>query len=337
MKKNLLYIGNKLSEHGLTVTSIETLGVLLENEGYNLLYASTKKNKTVRLFDMLFTTLQNRNRIDYVLIDTYSTYNFWYAFFVSQLCRLLKLKYIPKLHGGLLPHRLVKNPKMCSMIFKNAYCNVAPSAYLLHAFQNRDFAKLLYIPNTIELHKYPFRSRPETLPKLLWVRSFTSMYNPEMALKVFYELKKEFPDCELCMVGPDKDGTLNKIQEMASQMQLDVFFTGKLSKEEWITLSKGYDIFINTTHFDNTPVSVIEAIALGLPVVSTNVGGITYLLEDRKTALLVDDDDVEGMVDAVKEFVNNKTLKEELVNNARHLIQDFDWEAVKSKWDEVLK
>ena len=212
MKKNLLYIGNKLSEHGLTVTSIETLGILLENEGYNLLYASTKKNKTVRLVDMLLTTLKNRKHIDYVLIDTYSTYNFWYAFLVSQLCRILKLKYIPKLHGGDLPHRLIKNPKLCRMIFKNAYRNVAPSAYLLDAFKNRDFAELIYIPNTIELHKYPFKLRPDTFPKLLWVRSFTSIYNPEMALKVFYELQKDFPDCELCMVGPDKDGTLIKFR-----------------------------------------------------------------------------------------------------------------------------
>ena len=124
---------------------------------------------------------------------------------------------------------------------------------------------------------------------------------------------------------------------MATQLQLNVFFTGKLSKEEWVTLSKNYDIFINTTHFDNTPVSVIEAIALGLPIVSTNVGGITYLLEDRKTALLVDDNDVDGMVNAVREIIHNKTLKDELVKNARKLIQDFDWKAVKNKWDEVLK
>ncbi len=337
MKKSLLYIGNKLSEHGLTVTSIETLGILLEKEGYNLFYASTKKNKSLRLFDMLLQTFKLRKQIDYVLIDTYSTYNFWYAFFVSQLCRILKLKYIPKLHGGDLPHRLIKNPFLCRMIFKHAYRNVAPSAYLLNAFSNRSFAELLYIPNTIELHKYSFKSRDEILPKLLWVRSFTSIYNPEMALRVCHELKKHFPDYQLCMVGPDKDGTLNHIQKMASRMKLNVKFTGKLSKPEWAALSAEYDIFINTTHFDNTPVSIIEAMALGLPIISTNVGGISYLLENNKTALLVDDNDVDGMVQAIKEILCNPQLKNTLVNNANHLIQDFDWQKVKSKWDEVLK
>lgn len=337
MKKNLLYIGNKLSEHGMTVTSIETLGVLLEGEGYQLCYASSKKNKTLRLIDMLRQTIRYRKRADYVLIDTYSTYNFWYAFFVSQLCRLLKLKYIPKLHGGDLPHRLAKNPQLCRMIFKHSYCNVAPSGYLLEAFKDKDFADLLYIPNTIELQKYPFKARTDIVaPKLLWVRSFTSIYNPEMALKVFEELKKEFPECELCMVGPDKDGTLSKIKDMAKRRKLNVRFTGKLSKAEWIKLSADFDIFINTSHYDNTPISVIEAIALGLPVVTTNVGGISYLLEDQKTALLVDDNDVTAMVDALRKIITNPKIKESLVDNAYGLVQDFDWKKVKSKWDEVL-
>jgi len=337
MKSNLLYIGNKLSKHGYTVTSIETLGVLLEKEGYQLVYASSKKSKTIRMFDMIWATIKYRNKVDYVLIDTYSTKNFWYAFFVSQLCRILKMKYLPKLHGGDLPNRILRSPKMCDMIFKNAYGNVAPSLYLLEAFSNRGYAPIQYIPNTIELKNYPFKLRENTAPKLLWVRSFTSIYNPEMAIMVFQELKKEFPQAELCMVGPDKDGTLLKIKALAKKKRLDVKFTGKLSKQEWIKLSEGYDIFINTTHFDNTPVSVIEAMALGLPIVSTNVGGITYLLENNKTALLVNDNDMTGMTMAIKEIISNNNLKQDIIKNAQQLVQEFDWNKVKNKWDEVLK
>lgn len=337
MKSNLLYIGNKLSKHGYTVTSIETLGVLLEKEGYQLVYASSKKSKTIRMFDMIWATIKYRNKVDYVLIDTYSTKNFWYAFFVSQLCRVLKMKYLPKLHGGDLPNRILRSPKMCDMIFKNAYRNVAPSLYLLEAFSNRGYAPIQYIPNTIELKNYPFKLRENTAPKLLWVRSFTSIYNPEMAIMVFQELKKEYPQAELCMVGPDKDGTLLKIKALAKKKKLNVKFTGKLSKQEWIKLSEGYDVFINTTHFDNTPVSVIEAMALGLPIVSTNVGGITYLLENNKTALLVNDNDMQGMTMAIKKIIQNRDLKQHLVKNAQHLVQEFDWDKVKNKWDEVLK
>lgn len=334
--RNLLYIGNKLSSHGITVTSIETLGLLLEDEGYKVKYASSQKNKLLRLAAMIFRTLQYCRKTDYVLIDTYSTYNFWYAFAVSQLCRLLNLKYIPKLHGGNLPNRLERNPKLCSMIFKNAYKNIAPSDYLLKAFENRGYAELVYIPNTIEIQNYNFKQRHKMKPKLLWVRSLSSIYNPEMALKVLFEIKKEFPDAELCMVGPDKENIQPSLQEMAMEWGLKVEFTGKLSKTEWISLSEDYDIFINTTHFDNTPVSVIEAMALGLPVASTNVGGIPFLLNHRETAMLSDDNDVVTMVANVREILLNEELKNELVQNAEKLVQKFDWNIVRSRWHEIL-
>ena len=125
--KTLLYIGNKLSEHGYTSTSIETLGVFLEGEGFNLYYASSQKNEVLRMLEMIYKTFKYSRKVDYVLIDTYSTKNFWYAFIVSQICRLLRLKYIPKLHGGNLPDRINKSRLFSNMIFSNAFINIAPS------------------------------------------------------------------------------------------------------------------------------------------------------------------------------------------------------------------
>ncbi|TPD69780.1 glycosyltransferase family 4 protein [Flavobacterium microcysteis] len=334
--KNLLYIGNKLSQHGFSVTSIETLGPLLEGEGYTLFYASSKKNKAVRLFDMLWTTIQLRNKVDYILIDTYSTSNFWYAFFVSQLARLLKIKYIPMLRGGDLPQRIAKNPGLCNMVFNHAYKNSAPSGYLFEYFQKQGIQNMVYIPNTLDIQNYTFKEREIEQPKLLWVRAFAAIYNPFMAIEVFRHIKKEFPEASLCMVGPEKDGMLEKTKELVLKYQLDVKFTGKLAKADWIQLSQNYNIFINTTHFDNMPVSVMEAMALGLPVVSTNVGGIPFLLEDEKTALLVEDGNTESMIDAVKKIVENKNLALDLAQNARKKAESFDWQQVKLLWNKIL-
>jgi len=333
---NLLYIGNKLAGHGATMTSIESLGQLLENEGHHLWYASSKKNKALRLIDMISKTIRYARKSDYVLIDTYSTSNFWYAFVISQLCRIMRVKYIANLHGGNLPNRLKNNPVLCRMIFKHAYKNVAPSNYLLQAFENRGFAELLFIPNTLEIQNYTFRQREKLRPKLLWVRSLASIYNPEMALMVLEQLQKDFADAALCMIGPDKENKLQDLQQMADAKNLNVRFTGKLSKPEWTKLSTEYDIFINTTHFDNTPVSVMEAMALGLPVVSTNVGGIPYLLENRKTAMLINDNDVDAMASAVKELIFDDSLSNQIIGNALSLVEKFDWSFVKTKWNEIL-
>jgi L-malate glycosyltransferase len=335
--KNLLYIGNKLAVHGNTTTSIETLGSFLEFEGYHLTYASSKKNKIARLLHMILVTLKSYKKTDYVLIDVYSTQNFWYAVIISQLCRLLNLKYIAKLHGGDLPNRLNKSPFLCNLIFKNAYKITAPSQYLITAFQPKYHSNLIYIPNTLEIAKYEFLKREFNQPTLLWVRSFSKIYNPKMAIKVFSELKKDFPKAQLCMVGPDKENLIEECEALAKSLNVEVTFTGKLSKEEWIELAKNYTVFINTTHFDNTPISVIEAMALGLPVVSTNVGGIPFLLENKKNALLVNDNDTQAMVQAIKLLFSNTNLTQNMVHNARNYVEDFDWEKVKNKWIEIFK
>ncbi|OOG71472.1 glycosyltransferase family 4 protein [Flavobacterium sp. A45] len=334
--KNLLYIGNKLSKHGLTPTSIEILGPLLEQDGFNVVYSSSQKNQARRLIAMLWSIFQFR-KFDCVLIDTYSTTNFWYAFTTSQLCRCLQLKYIPILHGGNLASRLKNNPKICQMIFKHSFKNVSPSLFLIEQFKLKGYENIVHIPNAVELENYPFLERKKAKPKLLWVRSFAKIYNPLMAVEVFASVKKKYPEATLCMVGPEKDGSLFDAKRKATDLNLDILFTGKLSKADWINASQEYDIFINTTHFDNMPVSVIEAMSLGLAVVSTNVGGIPFLLEDQKDALLIPDNNVDKMVESIDKLIKNTDLFSKITASARLKAEQFDWQGIKFKWSTILK
>lgn len=158
-----------------------------------------------------------------------------------------------------------------------------------------------------------------------------------MAVEVFSLIKKRYPEATLCMVGPEKDGSLLEAKEKAKDLKLEVLFTGKLSKQDWINLSKEYAVFINTTHFDNMPVSVIEAMSLGLAVVSTNVGGIPYLLENKKEALLVSDNDVNEMVLAIERIIENPDLFLNIIDHARRKAESFDWASLKHNWITALK
>ena len=333
----LLYLGNQLSKHGFNKTTIETLGLQLEQEGFGVYYASNKKSFPLRMLDMMRSVIIYRKQVSYILIDTYSTKAFWYAFVCSQLARVLNIKYIPILHGGNLPNRLKNNPKLCQMVFANAYQNVAPSGYLKQAFEKEGFKNVIYIPNTIEIEKYEFKLRTELTPNLLWVRAFASIYNPKMAVKVLQQLQKQYPSATLTMVGPDKDGSLQTTKDFAKSLGITVNFSGQLTKEEWWELASKHDIFINTTHFDNTPVSVMEAMALGLPVISTNVGGIPFLLTNEQNALLVPDNDITTMTNAVLDLLENKPKNNLLITNARTFIEQMDWELVKQSWVSILK
>jgi glycosyltransferase involved in cell wall biosynthesis len=312
------------------------LAPLLGKECFQVKTASAKKNKLFRLIDMLWLVYKNRRTTNYVLIDTYSTQNFWYAYAVAQLCQRLNLKYIPILHGGKLPARLENSPKVSKKVFEKAFLNVAPSLYLKTVFQQKGFLNVQYIPNSIHLENYPFKERPQLHPKLLWVRAFDEIYNPTQAVKVLELLLPDYPDAELCMVGPVKDDSWKNCIRYSRLHSLPVRFMGRLAKEDWIALSEECDIFLNTTNIDNTPVSVIEAMALGLPVVSTNVGGLPYLITADIDGVLVPPNDPERMAEAIKNMLKRPEHSLERTRAAKKKVEAFDWERVKVLWKEVL-
>ncbi|NNK88814.1 MAG: glycosyltransferase family 4 protein [Flavobacteriaceae bacterium] len=333
--KNLLYIGNALSSHGNTITSIETLSKKL-SAYYKIKTASTKKNKVFRLLDMMYIVFRNRSWADMVLIDTYSTLNFYYAFAVSQLCRILGIKYISFLKGGNLEHRLKNNKFLSKLMFKHAYLLIAPSYFLMDLFEEYGYNKLICIPNTIEIKDYDYKEADLDTIRLLWVRSLSKIYNPEMAVEVLDAIIKLGFKAELCMVGPDKDGSMGRVKNLADSKNVQVKFTGNLTREEWRSLSEKYNIFINTTDFDNTPVSVMEAMALGLPVVSTNVGGLPYLIQDHYDGMLVKKADVNGMVLAILNLYHNPEMARKISRQARIKVEQFDWEIIKEQRSEIL-
>ena len=112
--------------------------------------------------------------------------------------------------------------------------------------------------------------------------------------------------------------------------------TGGVSKNQVAEKLAAADIFLNTSRADNTPVSVIEAMACGLCIVSTNVGGIPFLLQHERNALLVNENDPSAMAAAVRRILTNADLSERLSRNARRDAEQFDWSAIVPQWDALL-
>jgi L-malate glycosyltransferase len=335
-KMKILYLGNKLSKHGINKTTVETLGEHLSQSGFTVVSYSSKKNSIYRILDMLFGILKHKNS-NYILIDTYSTSAFWFAFLCSQLARFLNIKYIPILHGGNLPNRLISNPKLCKTMFDNAHMNVSPSEYLKFHFEKSGISNVICIPNSINLLEYSFKERKNFAPNLLWVRAFAEIYNPKMAVDVLHLLQEKHPNATLTMVGPDKDGSLDTTKKYAQQLNLKVNFTGKLTKKEWTDVAQNHDIFINTTHFDNTPISVLEAMTLGLPVVSTNVGGLPFLISHQETGYLVNDIAANEMLEQIENCIHFPTQTIEIVNNAKRMVSTMDWKVIENQWLNLLR
>ena len=285
---------------------------------------------------MLLTIARNSRR-SVVLIATYSTSAFQFAWLCALVCRILKVPYIPCLHGGNLPERINRSPKRAASVFANSFMNVAVSGYLQKSMIDNGW-KSVVIPNNINISSYPFRPRTACSPTIVWVRSFHKIYNPELAINILHQLVQTHPGAKLTMVGPDKDGSLEECIKLARILGVEhkVYFTGLLSRDEWVQIATDCDIFINTTNFDNLPVSVIEAMALGIITISTNVGGVPYLLEHEQTGLLVPAGNEPAFVDAILRVLNDHELSTRLSIAGLKKAEEFDWSRVKVAWNNLF-
>ena len=332
----ILYFGNKLTIHGFTPTMIELILPDFEKR-YKIISASSKLNTVIRLFDMLLIFFKNINNTKLILIDTYSTNAFYYTYIIAKLSSLYSKPYCPILHGGALSNRLASSPRLSKFIFGKSFVNISPSIYLKQIFEREGF-KIQHIPNFIEISNYPMTSRNKIRPKILWVRAFHKIYNPVLAIKVLKKLLNKWNKTELCMIGPDKDGSLKTVIKLAGQMGIrdNVSILGKLEKKDWIKLSENYDIFLNTSNFDNLPVSVMEAMALGIPIITTNVGGIPFLLNHNSTGILVNPNNLSEIVIAIDDLITGKINGLNLATNARNEVLNFDKSKVINQWFEFI-
>jgi len=335
MSKKLLYIGNNTSKKTQYGSSILLLSQLLQKENYQVSISSAQQNIILRMLDMCLAIIKKRKELDYIIIDTFSSLNFYSAVITSQLARILKIPYVPMLRGGDLPNRLDRSKALSNRVFLNSHINVAPSNYLKMAFEKRGYQTVL-APNILTIEDYTYKKRNSIKPKLLWVRAFKELYNPLLAVEVLNLVKEEFPKAELTMIGPVKDGSENAVRERIEHLKLSdsVTIFGVMPKKEWHKKSEEFDIFINTTNFDNTPNSIIEAMALGLTIVSTNVGGMPYLIEDGVEGRLVDKENPQQMAEAIVDILKNNETN--FAQNARKKAESFSWEEVKKSWFKIL-
>lgn len=337
-KPSVLIVGTFLSEAVGNRSVCEDLAVRLQQVGYQVITTSARHGRFERLADMLSTCWNRQRQYDIAQVDVYSGPAFVWAESVCSMLRVLRKPYILTLHGGKLPQFAAKWPRRVRHLLQSAALVTAPSRYLqeqLRAFR-RD---ILLLPNALDMTNYRYQSRSAVKPNMIWMRAFHQVYNPAMAVEVAGLLRKRYPALTLTMAGPDKqDGSLERVRTQVASLKLGdaIRFPGRIPKPEIPDLINSNDIFLNTTSADNTPVSVLEAMACGACIVSTNVGGLRYLLEHERNALMVEPNDAHAMATAVTRLMENPTLSRVLSESARHTCEAFDWPGVLYEWESAF-
>jgi glycosyltransferase involved in cell wall biosynthesis len=201
----------------------------------------------------------------------------------------------------------------------------------------RDDIELL--PNGVDLRRFSFRYRPNPKPRLIWLRAFHRDYNPLLAVETIALLKAEFPDIELLMCGADRgDGSLAATRQAVQHLDVarHVRIQSAVPFGEVAGQLAEADIFLNTTDYESFGVSVVEAAATGLCIVSTSAGALPSIWRDRHDALLVPQRDPAAMASAVRAVLGEPGLRGSLSINARHAAERFDREKILTRWEGLL-
>ena len=335
---HVTYIGNFLSVHGYNPTVAESLVPMLKRQGFYVRFASSHLNPIIRMLDMLKAVMATPKTRSCVIIDLFSGPRaFIAARIVSNACRLLGRKYILVLHGGNLPERWNTSRKALLKMLKEAQAVVSPSPFLARFFS--EHVDVLVIPNGIALEKYAWRIRDIARPSILYLRAFHKLYDPITAIRAFHRVWNKHKDAYLTMAGPDEDGTLEQCQSLVDKLGINdaVHFLGRVPKSDIPKIGFRHDIFVNSSLVDNAPVSTIEAMAMGLCIVATSVGGLPYLLQHEETALLVPPSDPESMSEAMLRILQDSDLACRLSTRAREVAERMSWSKVIPQWVNLIQ
>jgi len=165
----------------------------------------------------------------------------------------------------------------------------------------------------------------------------TSRLVHKNAVDILIQAMTELPDSALWIAGEGPLRSDLESQVLRSDLGIRVKFLGTVSRADLPKLLASSDIFVRTSRSEGLGVSFLEAMAAGIPVIATPVGGITDFLRDRETGLFCKVDDPKDLAEKVKELAGNEDLREKVVRNARELIREkYTWEKVSEQMNYVF-
>lgn len=207
---------------------------------------------------------------------------------------------------------------------------VVPSGFLEAVFAKRGFETRI-VPNIIDLSRFAPADGRQPGCHMIVTRNLEYIYDIPTALRAFAAIRRVRPEARLTVAGSGPQ--LSDLQRLCEELRLQdaVRFTGRLDNEDIATLYRDADILLNPSLADNMPISLLEAMASGVPIVSTDVGGIPHLVENETNALLVPPAQPERMAAAALRLLADACLAERLRSAGLETVRRYTWSEVKGR------
>jgi glycosyltransferase involved in cell wall biosynthesis len=251
------------------------------------------------------------------------------------VARLLGKRTLIHYHSPRGPEHL-RRSRLARLVLRGSDAVVVPSRYLAEIFAAHAVSTEV-VANVIDAADLRFRYRGVIHPRLACTRNFESRYAVDLVVRAFAEIKKESPSARLLLAGRGPEEAT--IRALVGDLGLrdEVEFCGAVPRDRIGEVLDRADIFVNASRIDNMPVSILEAFAAGLPVVSTASGGISYLVEHERTGLLSEVGDVPALARNVRRVIANQALARRLAANALKESSRYRWPTIRAEWLRIYR
>jgi glycosyltransferase involved in cell wall biosynthesis len=208
-----------------------------------------------------------------------------------------------------------------------------PSKYLVKIFAGFGI-QACAINNLVELDKFIFRERQPLRPVFLSNRNLETHYGVDQVLRAFSLIQHRLPAAELIVAGDGGQRTV--LETLAGELGLrNTRFIGRVAPEEIVEQYQQADIYLNGSEIDNQPLSILEAFACGLPVVTTNAGGIPDMVNNGQTGFIVSRKDREAMAKRAIQLVEEPRVATAIAQRAHEECERYTWQVVRDQWKEL--
>jgi len=332
----LCWLAPMLGATGAVPDVFEKLAPGLEARGYRTLAASSAPSGRRRVQEQVALLLGAGRRADATFVHVYGGRSFAIADLLSTPAARRSAPLIGYLSGGSIPDLARRRPAWVRRVLSRFDLLSAPSPYMAR-FATDLGLEAIVTPNPIDLGAFPYRRRTRLAPHLLWMRGFHAIYGPEVAVEVLARVREVHPAARLTMAGRD-DGERAATEAAARARGVAdaISFPGFLGPEARLQAIEGHDVFLHTNRLDNTPLSLIEAAAAGLPIVATDVGGVPDLFVDGEQVLLAPSGDAAALAAQVLALLDRPDGGTGLADAAHAVVQQMDLPVVLDRWEATL-
>ena len=247
--------------------------------------------------------------------------------------RLLNKRVVLHYHSGEADDHLRRWGILVHPFLRLADEIVVPSEFLRRVFADHGYTARV-IPNVVDLTRFRYRDRQPLRPRLLSTRNLEGYYRVDLVIEAFARFRAVEPSATLTVAGYGSEETrLRRLAE--SVCGGAIRFVGKVDPEAMPALLDDHDMFVNASTLDNQPVSILEACAAGLPIVSSSAGDIPAMVRDGETALLAATGDAAALSEGIAAVWRDPEAARERARRAHAEIAKFSWPAVRSRWAEI--